>query len=276
MDDELIKQLKYLRLTGLIENWDHYLTMAGEKRWSHDRLLKHVVGQEYKLKRHNAHQLRLKRAKIPEQYAIETYPFDKQPKLNKKRVFALYDSFQYMRHNQNIIWLGPTGCGKTGLATSFLTHAIDRGHTGRFIPFPELLAELYQSVADHSEKKLLKRYFDFDCLLIDEIGYVEVEPVQVGLFFTLMNQRHKNKSTLLSSNLGFSQWGTFLKNDHLTAALIDRLTEVSHVINMKNCRSIRPTLDETTQPENKTQKGLNSPSKPSCKPPAEPTQSKPK
>ena len=57
-----------------------------------------------------------------------------------------------------------------------------------------------------------------------------------------MHKRHKKKSTLLTSNLGFSQWGTFLKNDHLTAALIDRLTETSHVINMKNCRSIRPTL----------------------------------
>lgn len=98
-------------------------------------------------------------------------------------------------------------------------------------------------MADHSEHKLINRYFNFDCLLIDEIGYVEVEPVQVGLFFTLMHKRHKNKSTLITSNLGFSQWGTFLKNDHLTAALIDRLTEVSHVINMKNCRSIRSTLN---------------------------------
>jgi hypothetical protein len=50
-----------------------------------------------------------------------------------------------------------------------------------------------------------------------EIGYVEVEPVQVGLFFTLMHQRHQRKSTLITSNLGFSQWGSFLKNDHLTA-----------------------------------------------------------
>jgi DNA replication protein DnaC len=80
-------------------------------------------------------------------------------------------------------------------------------------------------------------------LLIDEIGYVEVEPVQVGLFFTLMHERHKKKSTLLTSNLGFAQWGSFLKNDHLTAALIDRLTENSHVINMKGCRSLRDPLD---------------------------------
>jgi len=244
MDEKLREMLKYLRLRGLLDNWNSHLTLAAEKRWSQAKLLKHVVDQEYKLKRQNAHQLRLKKAKIPERFAIETYPFTRQPKLNKKHILALYDTFEYMRNNQNIIWLGPTGCGKTGLATSFLINAIDQGFTGRYVLFAELLAELYQSVADHSEHKLIKRYFNFDCLLIDEIGYVEVEPVQVGLFFTLMHKRHKEKTTLITSNLGFGQWSTFLKNDHLTAALIDRLTEVSHVINMKSCRSIRPTLNQ--------------------------------
>ncbi len=89
---------------------------------------------------------------------------------------------------------------------------------------------------------MLKSYLAWDPLLIDEIGYVEVEPVQVGLFFTLMHQRHQRKATLITSNLGFSEWGSFLKNDHLTAALIDRLTENSHVINMKGCVSLRTKL----------------------------------
>lgn len=242
MDEDLLKMLKYLGLRALFENWDQYLKMAAKRRFSHARLLRHLVEEEYKRKLHNAHQRRLKKARIPEHLVIETFPFGKQPKLNKKRVLALFDSFEYMHGNQNIIWLGPTGCGKTGLATGFLIRAIDQGYSGRYVLFAELIAELYQSVADHSEQKALKRYVSYDCLLIDEIGYAEVEPVQVGLFFTLMHKRHKKKSTLITSNLGFSQWGTFLKNDHLTAALIDRLTEVSHVINMKNCRSIRPTL----------------------------------
>ena len=59
-----------------------------------------------------------------------------------------------------------------------------------------------------------------------------------------MQRRHKRKTTLITSNLGFSEWGTFLKNPHLTAALIDRLTETSHVINMKNCRSLRDPMDD--------------------------------
>ena len=62
--------------------------------------------------------------------------------------------------------------------------------------------------------------------------------------FTLMHKRHKKKTTLITSNLGFAEWGSFLHNKHLTAALIDRLTENSHVINMKNCDSLRDPLNE--------------------------------
>ena len=102
---------------------------------------------------------------------------------------------------------------------------------------------LYQSVADHSEMNVINKFASYDCMLIDEIGYVEVEPVQVGLFFTLMHRRHKKKTTLITSNLGFQQWTSFLKNDHLAAASIDRLTENSHVINMKDCVSLRPKLN---------------------------------
>jgi len=246
MTEELAATLKYLRLNALLAHWDEYLQLAAKKRLSHAGLLTHVIEEEYRIRRENACRLRLKRARIPEPFVIETFPFARQPKLNRKMVLALYDSFEYMSARRNIIWLGPTGCGKTGLATSFLTHAIEKGYSGRYVLFAELIDELYRSVADHSEQKVLKRYLRYDCLLIDEIGYVEVEPVQVGLFFTLMQKRHKAKPTLITSNLGFEDWGGFLKNAHLTAALIDRLTENSHVMNMKGCRSLRPTLHSNT------------------------------
>ena len=189
--------------------------------------------------------MRINRARIPEKFVMETFPFNRQPKLNKKIIVGMYDAFDYMSKYRNIIFIGPTGVGKTGLATAFLNHAINNGYNGLFITFPDLVERLYQSVADHSESKIIKKFVAYDCLLIDELGYVEVEPVQVGLFFTLMHKRHKRKTTLITSNLGFGQWSSFLKNNHLTAALIDRLTENSHVTNMKNCVSLRTRLDET-------------------------------
>jgi len=243
MDEELMKMLKYLRLPGLLANWDQYLKTAGKKNFSHARFLKHVISQEYGIRKENSRKMRIRRAKIPEKYVIETFPFKNQPKLSRKKIMNIYDS-DYMSKNQNIIWVGSTGTGKTGLATSFLMQAINQGYRGRFISFPELVELLYRSVADHTEAKIIKALAGYDCLLIDELGYVEVEPVQVGLFFTLMQKRHKQKTTLITSNLGFSQWTSFLKNDQLTAALIDRLTENSHVINMKNCVSLRPKLTQ--------------------------------
>ena len=244
MDNDLVVTLKHLRLGGLLAHWDEYLKLAGDKRFSHAHLLTHVLQEESRLKRENARILRLRCARIPEMLVIETFPFERQPKLNKKKVMALYDSLSYLQQSQNIIWLGATGCGKTGLATSFLIHAINQGYSGRFVRFPDLIAELYRSVADHSEEKVLKSYAAVDCLAVDEIGYAEVEPVQVGLFFTLMQRRHKKRPTLITSNLGFSDWRSFLKNDHLTAALIDRLTETSHIFNLKECVTLRAKLSQ--------------------------------
>ena len=242
MNETLVEQLKYLRLTGLLANWDHYLKQAQESDFSHVRLLEHIVEQEYTTKRENARKLRLSRAKIPEKLVMETFPFNQQPNLSKRKLLNIYDAFDYLTKNQNIIWIGPTGTGKSGLATAFLIQAINHGYNGRFILFSELIEILYKSIADHSQEKVIKTFANYDCLLIDELGYIEMEPVQVGLFFTLMHKRHNKKSTLITSNLGFQQWVDFLKNTQLAAALIDRVTENSHIINMKNCVSLRSKL----------------------------------
>ena len=244
IDDELVAKLKYLRLGRLLSHWDETLEMARKGRYSAERLLKHVLEEEYRAKRENARLLRRQRANIPEMLEMETFPFHKQPKLDRQKVMSYYDGFDYMTKQRGIVWLGPTGCGKTGLATAFLLQAIDRGYRGYFVTFPELLQELFQSLADRSEGKVLKRYLSHDCLVIDEVGYVEVEPAQVGQFFTLMHKRHKKKTTLITSNLGFSDWGSFLRNTQLTSALLDRLTASSHVLNMKECDSLRDRLDE--------------------------------
>lgn len=242
MDEELIKMLKYIRMSGLVANWDRYLDLAQQKDLSHVRFLKYIIEQEYAIKKENSRKLRLKRAQIPEHWVMETFPFEKQPNLNKKKVLAIYDSFDYMTKKQNIILIGQTGVGKSGLATAYLIKAINQGYNGRFIEFADLIDVLHKSRGDYSEHKRIKQFASYDCLVIDEMGYLEIEPLQVSLFFSLLHKRHRKKTTLITSNLGFGEWISFLKNNHLTAALIDRLTENSHVINMKNCVSLRPKL----------------------------------
>lgn len=240
MSDQRNTMLKYLRMGGLLAHWEQTLATASKGRFSHARLLDYVVEQEYKIKREHARRYRLQRAHIPEPLLMETFPFQNQPKLNRKAVLSVYDAFNYLLRAQNIIWVGPTGCGKTGLATAFLIDVINRGYSGRFVTFAELVGQLRTAAADYSEARILKPYLACDCLLIDELGYIEIEPAQVGLFFSLMQRRHQKRPTIITSNLGFDDWRSFLKNDHLTAALIDRLTANSYVFNMKNCRSLRP------------------------------------
>jgi DNA replication protein DnaC len=242
MNDTLAAQLKCLRLTGLLARWDEHLQAAAQSNLSHARLLTQIIEEEYRLKCDQARQQRLKLAKIPELWVMDTFPFHRQPKLNKKKILALYDSLAFLKNQQNILWMGGTGVGKTGLATSFLIRAIEQGARGRYVLFADLLHELHRSQADRSQARVIRRYLRYDLLLVDEIGYIEAEPAQVGLFFTLLQKRHRQRSTLITSNLGFSEWASFLKNPHLTAALVDRLTESSHVFNMKDCVSLRTKM----------------------------------
>jgi len=83
----------------------------------------------------------------------------------------LYDSMRFIEESQVLCFIGPTGCGKTGLATSYLIHAIDSEYRGRFFDFKDLLRHLNASFADHSYRSTLKRLALLDCLLLDEVGY---------------------------------------------------------------------------------------------------------
>ena len=142
MNDELEKMIKYLGIRGLYVNWDDYIAIAQKGKFSHVRLLKYIIEQEYKIKQENSRKRRVSHAKIPEEFVIETFPFDRQPKLNRKKLMTIYDSFDYISKSQNVILIGPTGTGKTGLATAFLMQAINSGFKGKFILFPELIEML--------------------------------------------------------------------------------------------------------------------------------------
>jgi len=169
MNDELTKKIKYIHLFNLFSKWDQYIEMAREKNLSHVKLLTLIIEEEYQLKKENSRKLRLARAKIPEKLVMETFPFDQQPGLDKKKILSLYDSLDYITKPRNIVWIGPTGTGKTGLATAFMIQAVNHGYTARFILFPELIETLYKSVADHSEEKVIKTFAAYECLLIDEL-----------------------------------------------------------------------------------------------------------
>ena len=182
MDNTLKRQLQYLGFHDLAENWNAIVKKANQAHPSYQRFLAEIIEREYERKTEKARLARIKRAKIPEILVMETFPFHKQPRLKKKLVLGLYDSLTFMKENQDLIFIGPTGCGKTGLATAFLVHAINQGFRGLFVDFKDLLDALYQARDGYSEGKLMKKFSSYDMLLIDELGYISSKKEQASLF----------------------------------------------------------------------------------------------
>jgi len=239
MENDRETHLDFLGLKHLKETWTEVLKDARKKSPSYQHFLCDIIKSEYEFKAEQRRLARIKNAKIPEMLVMDTFPFTRQPKLKKKLVLQLFDSQSFVLENQVLLFIGPTGCGKTGLGTSFLIHAINNNHTGMFIDFKDLMKKLYQSCADNSGLRMVKRLANIDCLLIDEFGYAAVEELQEGLFFDLMKTRHKRKCTIITSQLGFEKWPSIIKNEHINAAIIDRITENCAVFNMTKCVSLR-------------------------------------
>jgi DNA replication protein DnaC len=253
MNRDIDAYLKYLGLANLRDRHDAYLKEAATNKWSCQHLLTTVITDEYHHALGRRRTSRLKAACIPELLVMETFPFDRQSQLKKKTVMELYDSLRYITESQVLLFIGPTGCGKTGLATSYLIHALNNEYRVRFIDFKDLLRQLYASLADRSDKKVLKRFAAIDCLLIDEVGYTSLDRMQAGLFFDLMKMRHKKRCTIITSQLGFDEWGSFINDRHLTAAMLDRITENCTVFNMSKCISIRKKRIEYAAEKGKTE-----------------------
>jgi DNA replication protein DnaC len=239
MDQAIEQGLKYLRLHNLRQHWDEYLKNAAAQSISYHNLLSSIITDEYQnvLEKRRAAQIKV--AAIPQVLVMETFPFQRQSLLKKKLVMELYDSLRYISEGQVLAFIGPTGCGKTGLATSYLVNAINKQYRGRFFDFKELIRLLNASTADYSEKRTFKQLAAIDCLLIDEVGYSILDRTQAGLFFDLIKMRHKKHCTIITSQLGFDDWDTFINDPHLRAAILDRVTENCTIFNMKKCISIR-------------------------------------
>lgn len=231
MDDELEQLLRGLKLRHLLEIMDRELAWAEEHGPSYSDLLKRLFRQEYSAQQDRFLEYRISRAKLPERWALQTFPWDRQPGVNR-RVIEQLAELDFIPRGSNLVLIGPTGVGKTGLASSILLEALYHGYRALFVKAQDLFDEMYTTLADNSSRKLLNRLVRLDLLLIDEMGYLNLRPEQTNIFFKLMEERYAaSRATIITTNLDYDEWYAFLGHKEMVSALLDRLRH--------RCTSIR-------------------------------------
>jgi DNA replication protein DnaC len=229
MTDEMAQLLKSLHLARVAEILDEELANAEKASLSYQELLVRLLRAQLHQAHQNALAWRIERAKLPEKWTLESFPFKKQPGISQKQMRA-FAEMEFVAKAENIVFIGPTGVGKTGLASSLLLKALQNGHRGRFIRAQDLFDEMYASLADRSTRKLLSYLSRLDVLVIDEMGYLNLKPEQTNVFFKLMEERYRRRATIITTNLEYEEWHNFLGNKPLVEALLSRLRHQCHTV----------------------------------------------
>ena len=229
MNDDLEQLLKSLRLKRVAEILDDELRKAYEAGLPVEKLLAKLLRAEWEHRQESALAWRIKSAGMPEQWTLESFPFKKQPGVSQRQVRTLAE-LDFVQKAENIVLVGPTGVGKTGLASGLLLKALQNGYRGMFMRAQDLFDEMYASLADRSTRRLLNTLIRIDVLHIDELGYLNLKPEQTNIFFKLMEERYRRRPTIITTNLDYPEWQTFLGNKALVEALLSRLRHQCHTI----------------------------------------------
>ena len=239
-DEELEQLLKTLRLGKIREVIEDELQLAEKKQLAYNEFLLRLLRAEWHAKQESALHWRIKRADLPDEWTLESFPFKRQPGVSRRQIRDLA-SLDFVARAENIVFIGSTAVGKTGLATGLLLKALQNGYRGVFLKAQDLFDEMYASLADRSSRKLLNRLARVDLLLIDEMGYLNLRPEQTNVFFRLMEERYRRKATIITTNLEYEEWHNFLGNKALCDALLSRIRHHCHTIRIDG-----PPLREPT------------------------------
>lgn len=229
MTDEMEQLLRSLRLRKVAEMLDEELARADKDGLSHQELLARLFRAQWHHQQESVLAYRIEQASMPEQWTIESFPFKRQPGVVQRQIRG-FAELDFVPRAENIVFIGPTGVGKTGLATGLLLKALQNGHRGLFVRAQDLFDEMYASLADRSSRKLLNRLARVDVLVIDEMGYLNLRPEQTNIFFKLMEERYRRRPTIITTNLDYPEWANFLGNKSLVEALLSRLRHQCHTV----------------------------------------------
>jgi DNA replication protein DnaC len=163
--------------------------------------------------------------------SLESFDFDALPALTRKLVVELARG-EFVAHRENVIALGPSGTGKTHIASGIGLAACQRGIKTRFVTAAAIVHEMIEAQDEKRLLRLQRQLAGCELLIIDELGFVPLSKTGAELLFELISQRYERGATIITSNLPFDEWTSIFGDERLTGALLDRLTHNVHILEM--------------------------------------------
>jgi DNA replication protein DnaC len=247
MQEHLHTLIDRLRLKGMATCLDQVLSEAQHNGTALQDVLTTLLEAEYQDRMERALDSRIKSARMPWDWSIDTFPFKQQTDINKPQILSLA-KLDFIKEFENVTLIGKPGTGKTGLAISLLRLALINGYRGRFYNAQDLLNELYTSLADRTTSRLLKTIASYDLIIIDELGYLTLTTEQINIFFKLIDMRYHKKSTIITTNLDYPQWYEVFQNKALVDAMLDRFKHYCTTIYITG-NSLRTPAQTSTKPQ---------------------------
>jgi DNA replication protein DnaC len=233
-DDRLVlerlrRHLEFLGLKRTLAQLDEHLAWATRERPSFTALLERALGIEAADKLEKRIVRRIDGSGLVERKTLEAFDWDFQPSLDKALVLELA-RLDFVRRRDDLVITGKAGTGKSHILKAFAVRACEQGLRMRYTRCVDLLDDLHAGLADGSYARRLKSWARPELLVVDDIGLGQVkkradEPTAAHTLYNLIDRRHGKVSTAITSNIALSDWGRYLGDVPLTAAILDRIAE---------------------------------------------------
>jgi DNA replication protein DnaC len=227
--DRLLQNLKRLHLAHAANNLDEHLRQGAHLKLGRLAFLGRVMEAEVLARAETGTQRRLEQAQFPELLRLEDYDFKCQPSLDRKRVLDVAE-LGFVDACQAVLFIGPSGVGKTHLAIGLGVRACAAGYHVRFARAHDLLKSLWAALADNTLDAVLEDLSRPHLLVLDELSQGARKPEQdyAAVFYELVARRYRRGALVLTTNLGLEQWPTALGTPSLVTPALDRLLDASH------------------------------------------------
>lgn len=224
-----LKRLKLRRIREVLEEQNQ---LAIERQPSYLAFLADLIHQEVTARDETQYEKRLKAARLPDHKTIEGFDFAFQTSISRQEVLELA-RLKFVQARENLVLCGPPGTGKSHLGKALLLKALEAGYSGLFITVQELVEDLYAALADGTVRNRLRSLHRLDVLVLDELGFTELDSTASNHLFQVVAQAYENRSLIVTSNRDFQEWGSVFATSTIATAVLDRLLHHVHVLNLQ-------------------------------------------